>query len=520
MTDASLYLLEIGAHDGTELKTLRVSNGNFGGYVTGPNDNPADTLYPSGIIEPGYISRHLFAEGRTMGPSEVGYGDIIIANTSGMFDDWLNYGFDGRSVVLKRMGNARMAFAGAQTLLRATATRLDTSDAYKTLRLRLYDRRLELDKPLQQNRYAGTTLSAGATAEGTADMKGRPKPLVYGKALNVPAVPVNPFNLIYQVSDGAVSSIAAYDGGAPLSNAGDFANLSALAGATVLAGRYATCLSLGLFRLGGTPAKVVTADVVEGSTLALRNAGAIATRIMTRMGLTGTANINAASFTALSSAAPAELGIFINDDRTAKAVLSDVLGSVGAWLVPSVLGVFEVGRLSAPGTPVLELGKFDIHTDGDGSIGIVANPDTDGGLPAFRVNLTYGRNWQVQDDAGLAQCVSAAQRAFLALDRRTVKAENLSLLTKHPLAPELTVDTLIVSEADAATEAARLLTLHGTRRDLVRGSARRGDVVSAPLNETISIKLNRLGYQAGRALRVIGRREDPANERVDLWLWG
>jgi hypothetical protein len=260
--------------------------------------------------------------------------------------------------------------------------------------------------------------------------------------------------------------------------------------------------------------------VVEGSTLALRNAGAIATRIMTRMALTGSSNINAASFTALSSAAPAELGIFINDDRTAKAVLSEVLGSIGGWIVPSTQGVFEVGRLSAPGTPVLELGKFDIHTDGDGSIGIVANPDTEGGLPAFRINLTYGRNWQMQDDAGLAACVSAAQRAFLALDRRTVKVENTALLTKHPLARELTIDTLIASSADATTEATRRQTLYGTRRDLVRGSARRGDVAAAPLNSTITLKLNRLGYESGRNMVVIGRREDPATERVDLWLWG
>ena len=520
MTDASLYLLEIGAHDGTNPLTLRVSNGPFGGFVTGPNDSPADTEYPTGLIEPGYVSRHLFAEGRTLGQSEVGYGDIVIANASGMFDAWLGYGFDGRSVVLKRLGNPRMAFSGAQTLMRATMTRLDTTDAYRTLRLRLYDRRLELDKPLQQNRYAGTTLSAGATAEGTADMKGRAKPIVYGKAENVPAVPVNPYNLIYQVNDGAVSSIVVYDGGAALSNGGDFASLSALVGATVLAGRYATCLALGLFRLGGTPAKVVTADVVEGSTLALRNAGAIATRIMTRMGMTGSSNINAASFTALSTAAPQELGIFINDDRTARAVLSDVLGSIGGWIVPSVAGVFEVGRLAAPGTPVFEFGKFDVHTDGDGSFGLVANPDTDGGLPAYRVNLTYRRNWQVQDDSGLAACVSAAQRAFLALDRRTVKAESSSLLTKHPLAPEMTIDTLITTEADAATEAARRRDLYNTRRDVVKLSARRGDAANAQLNATGTLKLNRLGYDAGRNMVVIGRREDPANERVDLWLWG
>jgi hypothetical protein len=520
VTDASRYLLEIGAHDGTNPLTLRVSSANFGGFMTGPNDTPADTFYPDGIIDPGYVSRHLFAEGRTLGRSEVGYGDIVISNASGAFDGWLNYGFDGRAVVLKRLASPRAPFASAQTLLRATMTRLDSTDAYRTMRLRLYDRRLELDKPFQQNRYAGTTLSAGATAEGTADMKGRVKPRAYGYCDNVPVPCVNPFNLIYQVNDGPVAGIAVYDGGAPLIFAGNHANLAALTAAAVLPGRFITCVALGLFKLGSVPAKLVTADIAEASTLDGRSAANIAIRMLASVGLTGAANVNASSFNTLFAANPAELGIYIDSERTTLDVVSEVLASVGAWIVPSTAGVFEVGRLSAPGTPTFEIGKYDIHTDGEGSFGIVSNPDTVGGLPAFRINLTYGRNWQVQDDGGLAACVSADRRGFLAVDRRTIRVDNTALLTKHPLASELTIDTLLRNASEATVEANRRAGLYGTRRDVVTLSARRDDYAAAQLGATGTLKLNRLGYQAGRNMVVIGRREDPANERVDLTLWG
>ena len=40
------------------------------------------------------------------------------------------------------------------------------------------------------------------------------------------------------------------------------------------------------------------------------------------------------------------------------------------------------------------------------------------------------------------------------------------------------------------------------------------------LGATGTVTLNRLGYSGGRNMVVIGRREDPAKERVELTLWG
>src|SRR5690606_28518800 len=115
-------------------------------------------------------------------------------------------------------------------------------------RLRLYDRRLELDKPVQTNRYGGTTTAGGIAdhlADGTADMKDRPKPFVCGKVLNIAPITVNPFDLIYQVSDGEVSAITVYDGRVALTLTEDYATVALLQAATIPPGKYGTCLAEG-----------------------------------------------------------------------------------------------------------------------------------------------------------------------------------------------------------------------------------------------------------------------------------
>jgi len=517
MTEASEYLIEITVHDGTGLKTLRISTS---GYVTGPADSPANTYYLPGIQNPGQFARSLFDEGRTRGGSSVSYGMIEVANVDGHLDDWLGYGFDGRPLVVKRLAGKRASFSGAEVILRATVEGLDSSDAFSGFRLRLYDRRLELDKPLQANRYGGTTTSgglAGKLADGTADMKDALKPLAFGRPQNVPAICVNPFDLIYQVNDGGVSAITVYDGGIALTLLANYATVAALQAATIPGGKYGTCLAAGLFRLGGAPYQVITADVTEGSTLALRNAGAIAQRMLTKLGLTGSANIAAATFTALSAAAPQELGIWINDDRSALDAVSAVLSSVGGFIVPNAAGAFEVGRLSAPAaTSAWSITEDDIV----GEIAFDQNPDTDSHLPAWRVITQYGRNYQTQDDGNLGACVSVERRGWLAREYREAKAENAAVQTKHLLAPEVTIETLMLSTADAAAEAARRLGLYGIRRDVLRFSLAARYAGAQVLNSTGTVTLGRLGYEAGRRVLVIGRREDPANEQVELTIWG
>ena len=519
MAEASEYLLEIEAHDGTALRIIRLSTS---GYVTGPNDNPADAEYPAKIVDPGTFKQSMFSENRTMGQAQVGYGEIVVTNADGELDSILNYGVDGRAAVLKRLPSRRGAYASAETIMRATLTRADSVSAWTELRFRLYDRLLELDKPLQSNRYAGTTVSAGATANGSPDLKDRIKPLVFGRANNIELICVNPFNLLYQASDGPVVSITGYDGGIQLRNAGDFPSIAALIAASIPGGSCGTCLTLGLVRFGGAftgkPGFVFTADVVEGATLAQRSASAVAQRILAKMGIAG-ASLVASSFTALQAAAPQEVGIYISDETTALAALSMILGSVGASIVPNALGQFEVQQMRAPGVPVFSLTMDDILTDQGGSIGIVANPDTDAGLPAWRVVLRHSKIYRTHSESEVGPC-AAERRIALGSEYREVRAESAAVRTKHLLAPELTIETLLTNAADAASEAARRLALYSVRRDVLSFPVRRDDAVAAVLGATGTVTMPRLSYQSGRNMVVIGRTEDPANERVVLTLWG
>ena len=211
--------------------------------------------------------------------------------------------------------------------------------------------------------------------------------------------------------------------------------------------------------------------------------------------------------------------MMIHDPATALAALSMILGSVGASIVPNALGQFEVQRLTGPGTPVFGLTIDDILTDQGGSIGIVANPDTDSGLPAWRVVLRHSKVYRTHSENEVGVC-AADRRITLGSEYREVRAENAAVRTKHLLAPELTIDTLLTNAADASAEAARRLALYGVRRDVLTFPVRRDDAVAAVLGATGTIIMPRLGYQAGRNMVVIGRTEDPANERVVLTLWG
>jgi hypothetical protein len=517
MSQASEFLLEIGAFDGAGTRTLRVSSC---GYVTGPTDNPPNTIYPNHVNDPGYFARSLFEDGRTMGMSRADYGAIELTNAAGRLDNWLDYGFDGRPVVIKRIAGPQASFSTAETILRGTVEGLDGSSALTTLRLRLYDRRLELERALQTNRYSGATTSGGLVGNlvnGTADMKDQPKPLVYGRALVVKPILVNPFDLIYQVNDGAVAAIVAYEGGVTLTNRGDHATAAALQAAVLRPGQYATCLALGLFRIGFTPFYGITADVTEGATLALRSTGAVVQRMLSRLGLTGSDNINAATFAALQTVAPQEVGIYITDERSALDAIGAVLQSIGGYLVPNALGAFEVGRMAAPGTPTWTVDENIILAD---DLTLFSNPDTQRNLPAWRVVVRHTRIWELQDAERVGQFLSDDRKGYLATEYREAKADNAAVLVRHPLAPELVIETLLVNAADAAAESARRLALYGTRRDVIVIPVARENASAMLLGSTGTVRFVRYGYDIGKPMVVIGRKEDPANETVDLTVWG
>lgn len=205
------FLAEIQAYDPSTraVTTLRYATGL--GLTTTPSDTPANTFYDGRIRQPSTVSRSLFSEGRTVGRSKVGFGDLVLLNGDGSLDGLIDYGFDGQTITIKR-GTEGAAYSSFVTYLVATMDQVEVSG--ETMVVKIRDKQRDLTQPLQPKKYAGNNVLPAGLEGVEGDLKGKPKPLCFGKVMNVPAVCVNSSKLIYQVHDGALASVeAVYDSG-------------------------------------------------------------------------------------------------------------------------------------------------------------------------------------------------------------------------------------------------------------------------------------------------------------------
>lgn len=523
-----IYTLEIQGHDGSGVVTFYAASDAFN---TEPGDVPANQHFHPSLQTPANVERALFSAGATTGAASIGFGEIVLANAHGRYDAWPDIAFDGRPCIVKTIttdpvtGAPLWSYKDAPVLLRGTVESVDLTDAFRTVRLRFYDRLADLDRPLQAARYGGTTTAGGQGADGTADLKDTPKPRVYGRKANVVPVDVNPFDLIRQVSDRACASIAVYDGGLALTNVGDFASAAALTAAALVPGQYATALGLGLFRLGGAPVSIVTADVVASG-----GAGAaeIARQMMLDAGFAAS-ELDGASFDALGAKNGAPCGLALGGDETVLSAVTRVLRSVGGWIVPDGTGAFSVGRLELPsGAPIAAFQEWQCR----GAIERLAPGDSNRGVPAYRVVVRYGQLGRVQGDNEVAGAVSAERRASLALEWRQVAVESAAVKSRFLQSQEVVFDTCLVSAADAQAEAQRLLAIYSARRDVWRirvdmagldyrtdGGAGEPFAMQIGLGRTVSLSVSRF-LNPARAFVVIGRVEDCVNNRIQFDLWG
>lgn len=505
MTD---YTLELDAWTGARVETLRFATRTL---VTGPTEAVPNAAYRGRIMDPGMLSRSIL-DGGALANANVGTGSIVLNNQDGALDPLVGYGFDGRAFTLREVDGQSPAQAPA--VARGVLAGIDTGDAWKSLRLRLRDGLAALQVPLLTARYAGTTTSGGLGVEGDGTLKDQIKPLALGFVPSVSPKAVNVYDLVGQVSIAPVAAIQIYDGAVPLTWAGDVPTVAALMAWIQVPGRYLTCLAAGLYRLGGSPAFAVTADVAERASPADGSAARVAARMLDRLGAT----YDTASFASLHAANPAPVGIFVDTDANADTLIAQVLASIGAALVPTDLGVLQAVRLETPiGDPVATITLRDIGADGE--LALASGPDS-AGVPAWSVALTWGRVWQTisAEDAARAD-VTPERGAFLQVATRTATASDPAVKTAHPLAATVSLDTLLTQRVDAEAEAARLLALHSFRRDRLTLTVpdRRGRL---DLGAVVAVRLPRFGFDAGKLFRVVARQDDFGKRTVRLGLWG
>ena len=379
------YFVEMTVYDpaigGT--KTLRYCTGR--GYETGGN------YYEPRVKSTANLKISLYQSGKTSGASQIGYGEVVFFNTDGGLDALLGYGFDGRAIVIKKAFVVGAVVGALTTVLSCSMEQPEAT--WNDITIRIRDNQDRLNVPLQPVKYAGTnTLPNGV--EGADDIKGKPKPLLFGSVKNATPVCVNTSRLIYQVHSGVLYSVdAVYDKGVRLKAGVPYSTQADMEATEPAPGEFRSWLAGGMFRLGSSPVGQVTADAIEG-TATERTAAKIFVRVADQSPTIASSDVDAADVTTLHAASGATIGLYSSQESTVAAALDEVMQNIGGWYTFDTTGKIRIGRLDAPtGSPVLTI------TDSEKlNIERIPSNDEGRGVPVWRVNLGYDRNFTVQTD--------------------------------------------------------------------------------------------------------------------------
>lgn len=403
------------------------------------------------------------------------------------------------------------------------ATLVSSGDVQSTLNFQLRDARAGLDVPLQPTKYAGTN-SGGSGVEGESDIKGKPKPVLYGVVSNIPGVRVNASQLIYQVADKSATILCVRDGGLGLSAGTARGSLASLQSNTPTPGTYDTYAgSEGTFvKLGTTPVFQITIDAQEGTPAANRSHAQIWSRFRQERCGNVSGDIVAASVTAADALDANEVGFWWADETTQLAALNEILTSFSGYEVQGFDLKWSFAKLVAPsGATTLDfivLSRTSELTTKSRPLRSLTRVRPDfapDGAPPYRVTVNWGRSYTIMNEADFAGGAPQRLRDKFSKQYRAETATNTAIWNPStgagpwPNAPELTVNTAYQPGADgltcphAQTEAARLLALYSANKAQFQLDFTPKTTDQVLAGAVVSITYPQLGLAAGPLFRVL-----------------
>jgi hypothetical protein len=153
------------------------------------------------LIKPLLFTRHMFAEGQAYGEVSIAHGECVLQNADGGLDFLVNYALDAQLYELYRVDPDNTDTEVLCERLNMESARLDRR--HVTLLLR--DGTYLFDRPLQPTKYAGNNVLPNGL-EGGEELKGKPKPICYGKNENETTYLVNSSRYIHQWGDEAFNT--------------------------------------------------------------------------------------------------------------------------------------------------------------------------------------------------------------------------------------------------------------------------------------------------------------------------
>jgi len=314
--------------------------------------------------------------------------------------DWNKLDWVGAPVSLW-IGEVDKPFSDYRQFFTGTLSGLKNTQGTAELALRTVEG--QIDVPLLSKRYAGT-----GNSEGSTGLKGALKPRAHGVCYNVTPVKVDDALLIYQVHGyGAVQDIpAVYEYAQELAPAlADVATWAELAAYTLVPGQWISCKALGMFRLGGRPDKLLTADVIGGAVdgVAPTTAGDIIVQLLKEASV-GDPRIGD------MSALDMDWCLYATADATIADTIKQAALDAGGWVFPDRNGVWQCGRW-ATDKPVLELRSDRTAEPLVQSINELNVTD-----PTWKVNFNYARCWTVHSESDISPALVELEGKLAAQD--------------------------------------------------------------------------------------------------------
>lgn len=517
---AMIWIAHVNAYDPAvsgEITLYFASSSYTSGAADFPTGRASHTFYEPRIKQPAIMSRDVFGSATTFGASKVGVGAMELVNIDGALDGMAAYGFDGRAIVLM-LGEINEGDNAPTWTTILTGTMEQPEISWDKIILRIRDRQAELGLPIYLNTYAGNNVLPNGVEGVEGDLKGKPKPVLLGQVFNISPPLVNTSKLIYQLNDGGINSVdAVYDRALALTAGAAYIDAADMLATAPAAGQYRAYPAGGFIRLGSSPDGQITCDATQGASAVDRTVAQLLKTIAVDYAGIDAGDIISADVTALDADNSAVVGYWTDSDTHCKAAMDAICNSIGAWYGFNSLGKMNMARFELPtGSPVVHIINSDII-----SINKIVSNDAGRGIAAWKIRLNYKKLYTVQT-SDLAGAVADARKAELANEYRAIEKTDTSVQTKHLLAPDITLDTLLVTAADAEAEAARRLAIYSVDRAIYQLRVAMDSAVAASidLGQVVTIELNRFGMETGIDYLVIGIRPNLQLKLIDLTVWG
>lgn len=484
----STWIATIGALDGSDASvTLRFSDG---AYV----DNNG-YYYENRMTQPALIKVSP-DDGGTFGVfSSPSIGEIELINIDGGLNYLADYALDNGTINLSLIDDNGQQIDYLSGKVENMAFRGDK--VYLTVR----SMSEVLSRNHVNNKFLGNNaLPAGV--EGVAgDIKGNVKPRVFGDVKNATPILVNTSRLIYQFSDRTTATVSAvYDKGASitLGTTYTWANFATFQTTVVTAGQFNRCA--GYVKLGSTPVGTITGDCADSTTLA----GDVFETILVEESLT----MDATSKSALN--AIGTVGLFVTGETSTTELLNQIAQSCGAYWY--FLNNVVYAKLTALATShVFDLTNSENIAFERVGTGLGAN-----GLPIKDVTIQCDKIETVQQETELAGTVTADRKSVLSNQYRKAFVEDAAVKTRHPLADSIKFDSCLRSLTNATTVATRLLNLAKVRVDVVNITAVVNEIPAIDLGDGVLVTTDKIGYDNGKILTIIGFTIDAKKKTIIL----